>query len=380
MVLRYDAGALKPPTRMPNGWLRVDGLLTRTGVFEYANPDGTKRREYRSPKEVFNADSLKTFGLVPVTNNHPPELLTANNTANYAVGVVGERIVQDGDYVRASMQITDARTIADIEAGKLELSCGYACDVLEHAGVSPEGERYDCEQTNIRGNHVAVVEVGRAGPQAKIRLDAGDAVQVVTREDSNNMKVMINGVEYEVTDQVAQAITRERQDVKERLDTAQAEVKSVKGQVDKEKARADAAEESLTAEKKARTDAQDPAKMTERVNARVTLLVQAKPVLAPETKYDSMDDKGIKVAVLGKLKPDLKLDGKSDEYIQARYDIAIEDHAKSNPSLDEARRVAQGGNDQRTDSTGDADADARNRMLAHNKKLGNDPIDGAFKR
>ena len=55
----------------------------------------------------------------------------------------------------ANLFITDQRTIEDIENGiRTELSCGYDCDITEEANP---------QQINIRGNHVALCEQGRAG-------------------------------------------------------------------------------------------------------------------------------------------------------------------------------------------------------------------------
>ena len=45
----------------------------------------------------------------------------------------------------------------------------------------------------------------------------------VERKDGNTMKIVINGVEYEVSEQVAQAITRERTDAAEKLAAAKKE-------------------------------------------------------------------------------------------------------------------------------------------------------------
>lgn len=157
---------------MADGRLRVDGHLTRSGVFVYRNPDGTQRREYRPPAEVFHADSLSSFAMLPVTNDHPDGLLSAANIRQHAVGWTGETVRQDDDHVAAPLMIVDAGVIGAVESGKQELSCGYECDLKETPGMTPDGQRYDAVQTNIRGNHVAIVAVGRAGSSARMRMDA----------------------------------------------------------------------------------------------------------------------------------------------------------------------------------------------------------------
>lgn len=173
MAQRLDRGiALQKPTKLSNGWMRIDGRITRTGVFTYRLPDGKLRRELRLPEEVFKADTMQSFALVPVTDEHPPAFLDATNTKEYARGSVAGTLRQDGQFVAGEMLVTDADLIAKLEGGKArEISCGYTCDLEESPGEL-NGERYDAIQRNIRGNHVAIVERGRAGPEARVRMDA----------------------------------------------------------------------------------------------------------------------------------------------------------------------------------------------------------------
>jgi len=176
--LRYDTGSLGNVERLDNGFLRVDAQITRSGVFRYRRPDGSIRRELRLPAEVFSADAIRSFELAPLTNGHPGEPVTSRNSGKFGVGTVVD-VRADEPWVSARIQVEDAGTIEDAEDGKRELSCGYRCDLEERGGVTmgiagiPDGLRYDAIQRNIRGNHVALVETGRAGPGASLRLDHG---------------------------------------------------------------------------------------------------------------------------------------------------------------------------------------------------------------
>lgn len=174
--LRYDIGRLQPVRRMPNGTIVADAHLTRAGVFEYRNPDGSTRRELRLPEEVFRPDSMRTFAMVPTTDDHPPEMIDATNAIKFAKGATGETITRDDDHMRGSIAVFDASTIKKMEMGKLQLSCGYTCDLDEVPGIHPLWGKYDAIQRNIVGNHVALVEHGRAGRTASVRMDA--AVQL----------------------------------------------------------------------------------------------------------------------------------------------------------------------------------------------------------
>ena len=71
---------------------------------------------------------------------------------------------------------TDPTLIERVRGGLREISCGYRCRYAE----GPRG----VEQRAIRGNHVAVVEAGRAGSRVAIR----DA-RAASHERSNTMKL-----------------------------------------------------------------------------------------------------------------------------------------------------------------------------------------------
>ena len=147
----------------------------------YRNADGSTRREYRPQEEVAKADSLESFQFVPFVDDHPDAgTVNATNARKYTVGTVGESVHFDAEsrHVIAPIIVHDAATVEKMERGKVQLSCGYVCDVVHEAGVSPDGEHYDAIQRNIRGNHVALVSTGRAGPEARVRMDSDDAAMV----------------------------------------------------------------------------------------------------------------------------------------------------------------------------------------------------------
>lgn len=172
-VHRIDVGALAPPIRHPDGRLTAEARIARTGVQVYRNADGSPRREYRSPAEVFRADSRESFRGVPVTNGHPPTMLSAQNAKQYAVGTVLESPRKDGDYLVTAISVFDAATVAEMEAGKTQVSNGYDVDLVETPGIDPAtGQHYDAIQTNIVGNHLAIVDSARAGREAAVRMDA----------------------------------------------------------------------------------------------------------------------------------------------------------------------------------------------------------------
>jgi hypothetical protein len=326
-VNRYDAGTLKSSKRLDNGWLRAPARLTRVGVFEYPLPNGKTFRELRLPEEVFAEDSLESFAQVPITDDHPSCPLDASNTKTLAVGNVSE-VRADGKFVAASLLITDEATIAKVLAGKQELSCGYTCDLDETPGTYG-GQKYDAVQRRIRGNHVAIVDKGRAGPEAKLRLD-GTAIETINDPVVASgtslagvpvQKIKIDGLEYEVSDECARSY----------LTFSAAQAKAL--------ATAEARADSASAELK-KIPAPDPGAFRAAVAARVSLEASAAKVLGAQ-KLDAMSDQELKSAVVKKLDPDAKLEGKSADYIDARFDAAIEQAAKKNPGLEAARAATE---------------------------------------
>lgn len=174
-VQRYDAGTLAKPVRTPEGFLLVEGVIAKCGPLEYCNPDGSTRIELVTPEELFDQESMDSFAGVALTNTHPADLLTPQTVKQHIVGTVSAPR-RDGELLISKLGILTADAIKDVEDGRAELSCGYSCDLDETPGTHPTYGAYHAIQRRRRGNHVAVVDEGRAGPQARIRLDsAGNA-------------------------------------------------------------------------------------------------------------------------------------------------------------------------------------------------------------
>lgn len=379
IVKRYDRVELRiDENRTPQGFLRADAAIARTGVQIYRRSDGSQRREYRPPEEVFHKDAIASFQMAPITLHHPPEPVTAGNAAKYTKGVVYEPMKHDnGRHVQATALIMHADAIEAATTGRAaEVSAGYECDLDETPGTSPEGEQYDSIQRNIRANHVALVPFGRAGPEVRLKLDAADAEQIEEAEPPSpaqpkkeqTMKFMIDGVEYEVSEQVAQAISKERRDDAAKLEKVTAERDTFRTDADKQKARADVAEAAKDAAEKARKDAEDPKRVDALVSARADLITRARAVMGADFKLDGKDAAAVKREMLVKLAPDIKLDGKSSDYIEALFDHAFADFEKKNPAaLARAGLLAPPAPGARGDEGGEGD-DPREKMMEEQRK------------
>jgi len=368
-VLRFDkASPLSKPVRLPNGFVRAEGYLTRSGIFVYRDGQGNTVRELRPPEEVMHPEALASFALVPVTNDHPSELLTADNAKQYAVGSVSESVVPEGDKVRASLMITDAAAIEALDAGKSELSCGYTADVEFSPGVW-NGQPYDAVQRNIRGNHVALVDAGRAGPACAIRMDAAGAAQEITMED---VMLELGGAQYSVPADLAAELVKmlEAKGLKPVMGDAEKpaqgeEMAAVKAdaqrKIDALQARLDALQSVAAAKNLRETIAREI-----REDMAVTEL--AKRFDADVSESDTIDGKRRKI--VAKLDPSIKLDGKSPEYVGGLLDALVLARAEQSAAAPRAGSLRLDGKPTEDDPAEVARKEMMDRFANAHKKEG----------
>ncbi len=354
--------------RTQDGYIEDRPIVTRTGVFPYRNADGGIRWELRHPDDVYAADSLATLSMLPITNGHPDEFVNADTAKQLSIGFTGEHATIDGANVRTAVRITDANGVKDIEAGRRELSLGYKIDLAEESGTY-NGVLYTHRQKNIRYNHLSIVDRARMGASARINLDAAEQIEHdAPRENPRNdngdnttmsqVKVNLDGLTYDAAPEVAKALEKARADNAELTTKAKTET----ARADKAEAERDAANEKVKA-LESKDHAGDIAKAAK---ARIDLERSAGKVLPKETadKLDGMTDAEIRLAVIKAASPEINLDGKSADYIAARFDAAIDTLSGNADALARQRqtglpRQEPGGNG------GNMDADdlARDKML-----------------
>ena len=145
---------------------------------KYKRKDGSILREFRPEQEVFAEKNIEALRTSPVTNGHPPEMVTPENSKRYMVGFPSksvQKIDNDGPekYLETWLTVTDKDTIAAIKAGKAEVSNGYSVDMDWTPGIY-KGEPYDAIQRKIVNNHIAIVWHARGGSNVRLHLDSDD--------------------------------------------------------------------------------------------------------------------------------------------------------------------------------------------------------------
>ena len=361
ICFRYDVAPIEKYELTPEGYLRCWSTIARTGVQMYTDSDGSIRREYRPESEVASPESLASFAGKAITLEHPKVLLDSTNTKDYQIGFSGTEVVYDNGFVRAVMTITDQDAIERIMRGDAkEVSAGYRVNYEANAGVTDSGENYDGIQKEISGNHIAVVRRGRAGPQVKLHLDRLDAADpsLITpiEEPSMTAKVNFDGAEFEVTESVALAVTKEREDakmsyegMKKKYDELQAAADSMKADMasmeeemkakqDSAEGRADALAEENTA-LKADLDSAKQVNVDSLVEERIALIDQARISLDSAFDFAGKSAREIMEASIKAVRGDADLSVRSDDYVTAMFDTLVEAGSRDDSGTKELRQA-----------------------------------------
>lgn len=164
-----------------NGWFEVkDNPISKVGVFPYLGSQIDSQLEpdkiynvYRPKEELSDPETIKSFRLVPWTDDHA--MLGSNDQGFTPAekkgvhGVTGENVHYDDTDKQLKVNVkVFSETLKDLmDSGKIELSIGYRCLYDLTSGVY-DGIPYDAIQRNIRGNHLALVDEGRSGPDIAV--------------------------------------------------------------------------------------------------------------------------------------------------------------------------------------------------------------------
>ena len=272
------------PHKTPEGYIIDTPIIARTGIQMYMR-DGKPVAEYRPAEEVFSPKSLASFVGRPLTIDHPSFMVRSDNVKNVVVGAILGEPWQDGQNLRATVVVHDKRAVDLIEKGlKAELSVGYTVETEQVAGITPEGAKYDAVQRNIRCNHLSIVTRGRAG-NARFSKE-------FPRMDEQKQPV-----ESATVDQL-----------QARCDALQAEVERLKGEV-----------------KPVEITSEQLAEIRSQIETAVRADVAEEYAAADVAKQFGVKPEGSAIAtmkaVLAHAQPSVKLDGKSDEYIRAAFDV-----------------------------------------------------------
>jgi len=350
---RYDISIREDKFKITNqGFIVADATVTRTGVFDYTGIGGVK--EFRPEGEVFNEDSMESLKLIPVTLKHPSEMVSVDNVKELQIGTTGDTIHRDGDFLACRLVITDKNLVKEIQdrhdtgLGNYEISLGYKCDVDPIPGEF-NGETYDAIQSNIQYNHLSLVATGRAGRDARLRLDQKTKEDVIMfkfkRDEIKAPGLNMDAMDTEIPDEATQTVEK----LSGKLDEAVGIIDYLAKAGDALQGRLDASAEDLEKVKKDLEDWKDPAsdKIQTMLKARKDLEDLADKL---KVEHKDKDDKTIRLDVIKSVSKDFDSEGKSDEYIQARFDTIREAVEKTDAGDDSMKTFLINADELRADA------------------------------
>jgi hypothetical protein len=335
-----DRVTLDGPRLTGDGYMIATVRCARTGCQQYdareLGLDGSGIvTVYRPESAVFDTISMASYAGKPVTVNHPPVMVDASNWKEYAAGEVGAEIARDGDFVVVPMKLMDAAAIKAVQDGTREISMGYTTPLVMQDGIAPDGTAYQAVQTGpIKINHLAIVPQARGGSQLRIgdgasKWGASPLTDAETKEArmADLRKIMVDGLQVETTDAGAAAI--------QKLQGQLADAMSAKEKADKEHAEKMAEKDGELAKKDAAIAKLESDKLTDaaldaRVAARAELVAKAQKA-ADGLVTAGLSDADIRKAAVAKALGDAAVEGKAAAYIDARFDILVEDAEKADP-------------------------------------------------
>lgn len=148
----------------PEGFLICkDVTLARCGPMEYKDDDDTIVLRGHVPQELSRPETIASFEGKPLTLEHPPEMLTAENVENFLIGHVTNVKYNDNENLLLCDIIIFAKKAIDfIKNGNKEVSAAYYADTEEN-----DDGTYNL--VNVVGNHVALTAAGRCGALCAIK-------------------------------------------------------------------------------------------------------------------------------------------------------------------------------------------------------------------
>ena len=353
-MLRFDSARKFKIVEDDNGFIVAEGVIASAG----------EKLVYRDGIETVTESALfenmDEWSGLPLTLQHPRDLLTPETTQKHQVGSVVKAWRQDNE-LWARFKITVKSAVDAVKSGMRGLSAGYR--------VALDDAKNQIARSN---NHLAICDVGRA-QSSGIRADQRESFEIEEGKSMPSIK-FANGKEF-------------------KLDCSDAEATLIQQQIDGVETRADSAEKSLLAVDTFLSEHFDMSEedMTKKLDEMKTQIEQMKKDGEDFSKlqgqYDQLKeeqekskgkmDSGEMCAILdahekvvrvdsaiklrkedGSIKSaddlyrealisinkDIKLDGKNAVYVEARLDAALE-----NLDADNVRK--QRGEDFRKDSS-----------------------------
>ena len=376
-------------------------IFGRIGIQKY-NLNGETVNVLRPESEV--EKSVDSFIGVPVTLEHPDQKeVNDSNRDDVTKGTTPKSFYSNG-FHRGTLKITDAIAQEKAKTTHQQISNGYRTKLKKESGewvdeLGVHGHvgakyKYDYIQTDIEGNHIALVNRGRAGAIASLHIDSVDQTnndelkiicdavetfnlvndsteEILTVNQTNQDEEIVNPLQtndsdskqsinknmakqiifndevIDISEENSQQIVDTVNNLKNELKTATDSLANKENEVSNlisEKEKAVGEKDTLQQElDKVQNDKASLETQLEEVKQQtsdeqaIVDGIQSRLKLWDEVKdvidmYYSMKEKEIKKAFLKALYPDMNLEDMSKEYLDACYDMALRHNVENDSS------------------------------------------------
>ena len=322
-------------TKTKEGYLQGYAVVTTfDSVLPYPE---VNRKEFRPKDAVLNPDSVNSMKNKPITIDHPNDFLNSDNVGKHIVGFTGEDVIVDGNKVAINLTITHKDAIEAIKRGKRQLSYGYHAKTIPSPG-SFDGKEYTHVQNGIKYNHLSLVDMARVGSVAYIHTDSITQENLDIRCDSVELDVCLDSLEENLITQEETMEKTQNQDSTAIESSVAVEESKIEAPVEVVKndslddviAKLSTILDGLQQIKRTDSEVDVDALVNERAKERVKLFEAAKKLNFNTDSLHDKSDREIMEHVLKNKNPDQKFDGKSDDYVSARFDSLV-DNNRSEP-------------------------------------------------
>ena len=193
-----------------NGFMRVANCpLTKEQVAPYLGREIPNFRSlglepdriyqvYRPASELSKPSTINSVKGIPLLLDHAP-VSPDDLREDQLVGSLGDAAKWDGTYLRCNLNILAKKAQDHIKDHSMrELSLSYAYTPVIKAG-SFKGKHYDIVMKDIKANHLALVEAGRAG--SDVRVCDSLPMELKKMDENTNVLEVLNKLLDEVQKQ-----------------------------------------------------------------------------------------------------------------------------------------------------------------------------------
>lgn len=295
-------------------------------VQPYKKADGTRTMEAKLPEYIFDTQTVESANNKPVTDGHPSELVTKDNVSKYQKGFTTSNAHVEGNKLYNDITITDGAMIDEINNGKRELSIGFETNVVPESGEF-NGQRYDSVQKDIKINHVAVVNRGRAGHEMRLLGDSAEAIEDEDLgEESMSVEtktVLFDDEDVEVASKDASKITKgakKLDDKDKEIAQLKAKIAELEGKSAGNEKKADSLEKELEDYKAKYNKDSFDAEVEKAATERMGLLNKVKPYLGDEYDMSGKSELDVKKDSIKAVYGDsIDLEGKDEGFINGVF-------------------------------------------------------------